>query len=214
MGRRKQDGTATTTGRGVLVRTHASGRTTLFIHFSYLGMTQREPLHLDDSPKNRRYAEGLRAEIVNAIARQTFRYEDYFPNSRIVTRGGPAGAGATIRSKLEAYKEACALAVKRGNMSAATLASYRKVVDGKLIPRWGDTKLRDLTTADLREWLMLQEGTRKTFNNMLIPLRPILDYATTDEIIDFSPLAKLPLDRILDKIGRRVDLPGQSVLGC
>lgn len=156
-----------------------------------------EPLRMDDTPKNRRYAEGLRAEIINAIARKTFDLAHYFPESRRVVH--PALNADTIGAKLRAYELACGKAVAKGNMSAASLDSYRKVIHGHLLPQWDKTRLIALTTGEVRDWISLMDGTRKTINNILIPLRAVLDDAVTDGAIEFSPLAKLPLDRILDK---------------
>lgn len=204
MGRQKADGSATRTPRGVHIRTHRSGNATLGVHFVYARLNCREPLALEATPANIRYAANLVGEIKNAIARKTFVYADYFPDSARAGHATPAGRD-TIGDRLRAYFADCKRAVELGNMSASSLASYRKVINGHLLPKWNDKRLRDLTIAETREWVMQLAGTRKTINNILIPLRAVLDDAATDEEIPFSPLDKLPLDRILGKTTKRSD---------
>ncbi|OAT68469.1 hypothetical protein AWB85_24990 [Mycobacteroides immunogenum] len=45
-------------------------------------------------------------------------------------------------------------AMKRGqNRTKATLGGYRSVLDTKVLPRWGDMKLTDITHADIQQWV-------------------------------------------------------------
>lgn len=188
--------------RGVVSRAHASGRKTLSVNFTYGGKLIREPLHLDDTPTNRKYAGRFRVELDAALAKPSFRYEEFFPNSRRLKGRAQTNAKNTVKHKLLAYIEVCERAVTLGNMSASTLDGYRKVVNTHLIPKWGKHRFSDLQTADLREWIMLMDATRKTINNILIPLRAVIDDAVTDEVIEYSPLSKLPLDRILSRTAK------------
>lgn len=209
MARKQSDGNVTTTGRGVISRKHASGRSTLLIHFVFEGVTVREPLGLDDTPKNRAYAERLRGEVVNKISRGEFVYIEAFPNSKRADRALPAASKDTVGAKLTHFLKTCEKAVARGNMSIATLITYRSIVGsfatsekpatGHLMPKWGNHRIRDVSTSEMREWISLLEGTRKTINNILVPLRSVFDDAAIDRVIDASPLAVLPVRKILDK---------------
>ena len=61
--------------RGIRIRTYASGKRALEIQFQFRGVTCKEMLsRLDPDKKgDQRYAINLKAEIENAIERQTFR---------------------------------------------------------------------------------------------------------------------------------------------
>ena len=63
--------------RGVNVRTHATSQT-IFICFTYRGVTCREPLSgVPVTPANIRYAANLLGEIRVKIDRGTFNYADH-----------------------------------------------------------------------------------------------------------------------------------------
>ena len=70
--------------RGVRIRTYTSGERAVEIQFQFRGVTCKEILSSLDPDKkgDQRYAVNLKAEVENAIIRQTFRYTDYFPNSQ------------------------------------------------------------------------------------------------------------------------------------
>ncbi|MEW8050890.1 MAG: DUF3596 domain-containing protein [Candidatus Thiodiazotropha sp.] len=70
--------------RGVRIRDYASGVRSIEIQFQFLGVQCKETLSSLDPDKkgDQRYAVNLKAEIENAIERQTFRYNEYFPNSK------------------------------------------------------------------------------------------------------------------------------------
>ena len=70
--------------QGVRIRTYASGNQAIEIQFQYRGVQCKETLSVVDPSKkgDQRYAVNLKAEIEGAIARQTFQYEEYFPESK------------------------------------------------------------------------------------------------------------------------------------
>jgi len=59
--------------------------------------------------------------------------------------------------------------------------------------------LRELTPAMLRRWLSRFTLKAKTVNNILIPLRAIIDQALGDGLIDNDPLTHIKLSKLLDK---------------
>lgn len=60
-------------------------------------------------------------------------------------------------------------------------------------------QVRALSAGTLREWIALQKVTRKRMSNLLLPLRNALSEALADELIEFNPLDRLKLSRILPR---------------
>jgi integrase len=76
---------------------------TIRIVFLYEGKRCRESLNLPHTKTNIAYAKRLQGEIINAIERGTFKYEDYFPESRTV-KLLRLGASAAERRSAEVKK--------------------------------------------------------------------------------------------------------------
>src|SRR5271170_4294195 len=66
------------------------------ILFWYKRVECRETLPIEPTPGNIQYATRLRGEILNAIARNTFCYADYFPQSKKAKRFGHVASSLTI----------------------------------------------------------------------------------------------------------------------
>lgn len=163
--------------------------------FSYRGVQCRETLDLPPSKPNLLYAQRLRAEILAKIERGTFRYDEYFPDSpkcRIFGHG--AGKTQSVGELLTAYKNR-----SKEALQPSTWSGYRKAIDNVLIPRFGDIQVGALSAGVLREWIAEQKVTRKRMSNLLLPLRNALTEAVADEVIEFNPLERLKLARILPR---------------
>ena len=79
MGGARQSSSASKSPPGVEVRRWKSGKQSIRIRFYYHGIECRETLNLKVTKSNIKYAERLRAEILNRIARHDFCYAEYFP---------------------------------------------------------------------------------------------------------------------------------------
>lgn len=182
--------------RGVIVRRYKT-TSAIQIEFTYRGSRCRESLKIEATPSNLKYAANLRGEILNSIERGTFRYADYFPDSPRAKLFGHAGRRRTVEEALTSYIAGIEEAAAAGNMSPGTLHGYRSAVEHHLVPTFGKTALRDLTTAELRDWMRGMVTTAKTVRNILTPLRAVLDDAVADGEIEFSPLSKIQTRRVL-----------------
>jgi integrase len=165
------------------------------IAFSFQGAQCREILDLPGTRPNLLYAQRQRAEILGKIERGTFRYNEYFPQSpKCKIFGHGAGKTSTIKDLLLAYKERSKTALQ-----PSTWDGYRKAIDNVLIPQFGHLQVGALNASTLREWIALQKVTSKRMSNLLLPLRNMLTEALADEVIDFNPLDRLKIARILPR---------------
>jgi len=202
MGGTRKSGDTRRPPRGVTVRQHENV-SSLQIEFSYRGVRCRESLRMDPTKANIQYAEGLRLEIKRKIANGSFRYIDYFPDSPRARLFGHAVVKTTVGELLRDHLKAYEKAVANGQMSPSTLDGYRKVINGRLLPQFDTTALKDVTPAMLREWIKSLDVTAKTARNIISPLRSVLDDAMNDELIEHNPLDKIALKKLLTRTTKK-----------
>lgn len=189
--------------RGVSIRSLKSVER-LQIAFSYLGKQCREMLpekkitqaYID-------YAAGLRNEIRRKIADGVFNYAAYFPESPSAETFKPERKWVTIGDLLRAQLSMYGQQVTNGSMSSSTLLGYTKIINGKLIPKWGDTAVTDISPSMLREWIGQMGVTAKTARNVLSPLRSVLDDAMNDDLIEFNPLDRVALSKLIRQTSKK-----------
>ena len=169
-------------GRGTGART--ASRTSIEISFYFKGVRCRERLKLTPTKANLRYAENLKGEIENAIAKGTFDYAQTFPNSnRAKMFAKVAGDVTPVRQALETWLKGVEPQVAR-----STFIDYRNIIRNHLIPAFGELKLSELSRAHVKEWAAEKAATRKRIANMLSPLRQTLADAVDAEHIGKNPL--------------------------
>jgi len=182
--------------QGVRIRNYASGVSSIEIQFQYRGVQCKETLSSLDSSKkgDQRYAINLKAEVEAAIERQTFRYDEYFPDSKRARIFGHAVSNITIKELLENWLKD----IKRTHPHS-TYRCYNKSCQAHLIPEFGDYRARDLNAQVIREWIRNRTATLKSIRNDLTPLRAILDQALNDDIIDRNPLDKIKVSKLVSR---------------
>jgi len=153
-----------------------------------------------DKKGNQRYAINLKAEIENAIERQTFRYTDYFPDARRGRLFGHALSTVTIKELLEEWLKD----IERTHPHS-TYRCYRKSCNAHLIPEFGSLRARELSPQSIREWIRSRTGTLKSIRNDLTPLRAVLDRALNDDVIDRNPLDKIKVSKLVSRRQARTD---------
>lgn len=187
--------------RGVSIRTDFKGGARLQIYFVYKGKPCREVLA--DTVINKTAidrAVGLRSEIRRRIADGSFDYHAYFPKS-----APPKSAikqltvGDLLNKQLATYEKQG----ENGTIEASTLLGYSKAIKNNLLPQFKDLTLAQLTPALLREWLAGLGVTAKTARNRLTPLRSMLDDAVNDELIEFNPLDRIALKKLLRQTSKK-----------
>ncbi|HAT1993768.1 site-specific integrase [Fluoribacter dumoffii] len=200
MGGKRRSSDAPKTANGVVVRKWPSGKTTLRISFYYRGVRCFEPIKIEATAANIKYAERLRGEILNAIERGTFSYTDYFPNSKRAYIFGHVKSKITIGELLREFLEEA-----KSTKEASTFRGYKRVCDGHLFPMFDTVKIQDLQPAILRKWIRNLNCTTKTVANILIPLRAVIEQALVDQYIKENPLNSIIVDKLLNKETKKSD---------
>lgn len=168
-------------GRGV----KAASESSIEISFMYKGARCRERIALKPTAANLKRAENHRAAIQHAIATDSFDYAATFPNSPNAAKfADQKGDVETLGMYLETW-----LSSQKQQVKDSTYNGYRKIVDGQLIPWFGDLTISAIRTKNVKEKLAPYEATNKTLANIQSVLRKALADAVEDELIETNPLA-------------------------
>lgn len=163
------------------------------ISFVYKGLRCRPTLKLEPSKANLKYAHNLRAEILRKIAVGTFTPQEYFPDYAKFKHLGIVKTVPLFRDHAETW-------LRGKEIAKSTRLSYRKILDHHILPKFGDYKLNEITQGMIAEWLGLNDwGSMKTRNNVMIPLRGIMELAYYDNIIDTEPTARIKNAKVQKK---------------
>jgi integrase len=166
------------------------------IFFMYRGVRCRETLDgLEVNDKNIKWAERHRSEIINTIAKGTFNYAEYFPNSKNARKLGMTKSKILIKDLAAEY-----MAIAEKNLQHSTMNQYRKDMKNHVIPNFGSINIQDLVPADIRNFISRNTKiNRKTVQNVLIPLRNIITFALNDDLIESNPFDRIFIDKLLSK---------------
>lgn len=177
MGRRRANGGAAAPG----VRSVSA--VSILIDFYYRGVRCKERLKLPPTQANQKFAVNLKAQIHAEIARGTFDYGKYFPNSkkaRMLSR--TPGTAVSIESALTQW-----LAGMKSQIEHTTYRDYELAIDRVWVPKFGMLRLPELTRAALKEWVSEQTCGLKRIRNLLLPMRGMYAQALEDELITTNP---------------------------
>ncbi|TFW71481.1 site-specific integrase [Methylotenera oryzisoli] len=153
------------------------------VSFQWRGARCRETINIPPTKSNMQYAAGLRAEILRKIGLGTFDYADYFPESP------KAQAGV---KKIDTFADASDTWLKANSQLAkSSLTTYQKHLNKHWLPKFGKHKITEITYTELMAHLADLKVTPKTRNNIVIPMRRILDAAFLDGIIASNPAARI-----------------------
>ncbi|MYN30123.1 Arm DNA-binding domain-containing protein [Duganella levis] len=193
---------ARNSGQGIELRKGARSET-IRIVFSFGGKRCRESLPLAHTKTNIAYARRLQAEVTIAIARGTFSYEEFFPNSTTAkkTRAEQQAAAAEALRKARTVGDLVreGLDISNKTIEHSSYLCYQAIAKTHLFPRWDDTAIDDLTARELRRWIMELPGKRKTIQLILTPLRNATAQAVADGILEEDPFDHIKLARLVSK---------------
>lgn len=131
------------------------------IRFKYRGR-RSETIRLEPTAANLKYAAQLRGEIQRKIAIGTFRYAEYFPDSKFANE--PGTNAVTFKAMSLAWLESADLA-------KSTREGYEKSLRKYAWPRFGGKPIDKVSELEILQALAQVKGTKKTRNNTLIPIR-------------------------------------------
>ena len=78
--------------------------------------------------------------------------------------------------------------IKKGKVKASTLRDYRSAMNTYILPRFGNTPIDGITFLDVEEFISELKCTAKRVNNILVPMRSVMQFALRAELIEKNPL--------------------------
>lgn len=176
MGRRSETGGVTAKGDRIQIR------------FNWRGQDLRPTLAMKPTASNLRAAERIRRDIVDQIRMGTFSLSEHFPDYRFREKFSEAPDDASLRTFRE-WGEVW-LKFQARELEHSTLSIYRSHLRTYWTGVWGDRMPATIThemvlgrLSDLANGCTDPNGTvhrplsRKTQNNIVIPLRGIFELA-------------------------------------
>lgn len=155
------------------------------IDFYYQGIRCRETLKLEPTKAHLAHAARFKSAIEHEIGIGTFNYAKHFPESPRARRFSKT-IQKTVSQALDEFLQAA-----RRTCEVSTLNNYRSAVEHHLKPAFGEHLLQDVTTSHIKIWIGGLLISPKRINNVLIPLRSVLNDAFADELIDRNPMARI-----------------------
>lgn len=188
---------------GVKIREFVTGDR-IQIAFSYEGKECRELLPAGPINKSSILrAAVLRDDIRAKIKAGDFDYADFFPDSpRAGVSKKKAGLMRTLlQNQLEIYERQ----VQNGQLSPSTYNGYAKIINGERMKRWHGMHASEVTPSMLRDWIGSMDCTSKAIRNTLTPLHSVFEDALNDELIDFNPLERIALTKLIRQTAKASD---------
>ena len=155
------------------------------ISFQYHGIRRREALKLEPTKANLMYAARLKATIELEIEKGIFSYAKHFPKSK------NASLGSNTSNKLVSNAFDDYLQSSRKTCANSTWRNYKSAIEFHLKPTFGHLRLVDVSATEIRKWISTLEISNKRINNVLIPLRTIMNDAHADGLIDRNPVTRI-----------------------
>jgi integrase len=157
------------------------------VDFRWKGQRCRERIRLKPTPANLKYAARLKATIEHEIATGSFDYAKHFPESE---RRRIGVQGRSLSALLSDYVGGLG-----GSVEPETAREYRQAA-AAILEGVGNPEARNLTRAQVRNWLASSPLSKKRLDNLLIPLRGALAQAVDDGILEKNILHGFRFKRI------------------
>jgi integrase len=166
------------------------------------GIRYRPTIKRPPSEANLRRARERLEAIKQQIRLGTFAFAEEFPDYRFLRHLAGASSARLCNDVFDAYLEHCEARMCRNDMAAATVSSYRKVLDCVWRPHLGNLVFsqvrysRPIAIADGHTW------SKKTYNNTISVLKRAFEFGYRDRPVHENPALNLRCARL-----RKADRP-------
>lgn len=179
---------------GVRVREYGSGRLAYEIQFTFQHVSCRETLKFPVTKANDKAAVARRGAVIDAIQRGTFRYAEFFPDSKRAKLFGEAFSTSTFGDYAEAWLDAVGKSYPH-----STLHQYTKALRNWAIPELGKHRLVDVRPQHLRALIRDTDVVAKTIRNYMTPVRLVFEQAVSDHELKSNPCDGLKVARLVNR---------------
>ena len=177
------------------------------IQFDFIlnGIRYRPSIRRPPSEANLRRARERLESIKHQIRLGTFSFEEEFPDYRMLHRLTGTSKARMCSDVFDAYLAHCESRLRRDDMAAATVRSYRKILDCVWRPKIGHLIFsqvrysRLVAIADGHRW------SKKTYNNTISVLKRAFEFGYRDRPFHENPAVNLRCARLRKSDRPKVD---------
>lgn len=166
----------------------AASKTSIEIDFYYWGKRCKPRIKAIPTDANLRRAAAFRIEIIEAIKNDTFVWSESFPD--IPCPFNKENKTLKLKQYLRDWLKA-----NSQYYSSSTIGGYNKIIEGHLIPEFGELQLFEVRLKHVKSFASGLTGKSKTIGNIISVLRAALDDAVEDEHIEVNPIANYKIKR-------------------
>lgn len=152
------------------------------IQFDFMldGVRYRPTIKRPPSEANLRRARERLESIKRQIELGTFSFEEEFPDYRFLRRLSGTSKARLCADVVDDYLSHCEARLKRDDMAAATVRSYRKVLDSIWRPKIGHLVFSQVRYSHLVAIADRHAWSKKTYNNLISVLKRAFDFGYRD----------------------------------
>ncbi len=166
------------------------------------GIRYRPTIKRPPSEANLRRARERLEAIKQQIRLGTFAFEEEFPDYRFLRQLAGASSTRLCNNVFDAYLEHCEARLRRNDMAAATVRSYRKVLDCIWRPHLGNLVFSQVRYSHLVAIADGHTWSKKTYNNTISVLKRAFEFGYRDRPVHENPALNLRCSRL-----RKADRP-------
>jgi len=183
----------------------AAPRGRIQFDFIFNSIRYRPSIKRPPSEANLRRARERLESIKQQICLGTFSFEEEFPDYRLLRRLGGTSSARLCGDVFDAYLAHCEARLRRNDMAAATVRSYRKILDGIWRPHLGEQVFSHVRYSRL---IAISDGhnwSKKTYNNTISVLKRAFDFGYRDRPVHENPALNLRCARLRKSDRPKVD---------
>lgn len=172
----------------------------LYVTFTYQGKHEEPTEYFCEKNADRKCncrgcksARGFLAELEASIAKRTFRYQDFFPESKFLDKLGVVNTAPNIafgvyaRTWLE-YQESV--------LTYSTFRNYKKLLN-QLLTYFDEIPIKDIKPIHVKSFISTLTIAPKSIQNLIGVLSVVLNSAIDDEIIDKNPCVRVKRPKVI-----------------
>jgi integrase len=183
----------------------AASRERIQFDFILDGVRYRPTIKRPPSEANLRRARERLEVIKRQIESGTFSFEEEFPDYRFLRRLSGTSKARLCTDVFDDYLSHCEARLKRDDMAAATVSSYRKALNGVSRPKIGHIVFSQVRYSHL---LAIADGhawSKKAYNNVTSVLKRAFDFGYRDRPPHENPAHCLRCARLRKNERAKID---------
>ena len=167
--------------------------------FEYEGVRYRPTLKRAPTEANLRRARLQLDGIKERIANGTFSFSEEFPKYRFMKQVAGVSSQRTCNEVFNEFMAHCESRMTKNDLAFATYDSYRKILDATWRPKIGEGIFERVKYSTLVKIADSMKLSKKTYNNIISPLRCAFEYGYRDHPEKHNPATGLKGFRITKK---------------